>query len=349
MISLQRPDFSGLAADLAGPLAAVLFVLVAHQIIFHVAGRTAARTAKTIDDLAVAHVRQPTRWIACVLALSASLRGVELTAQAHGLATLVIGLILPPLIGWLGVAVLKIAREAIEARSDVTVADNLAARRRRTRAAILYRIGMFVIWLIAFCMMLMAIPGVRNIGVTLIASAGLAGLAVGAAAQPALKNVIAGMQMAMTEPIRLDDVVIIAGEWGRIEEIHLTFVVVRIWDDRRLVVPVSRFLDESFENWTRNTSEITGAVIWYVDPAADIAALREKLKQLVAAHPLWDRRFCNLQVTGTTAEAIEVRALMTAKDASAAFDLRCDIREAMLAYLRDSRPGDVARRRVQLA
>jgi small-conductance mechanosensitive channel len=141
--------------------------------------------------------------------------------------------------------------------------------------------------------MLMSIPSVRNVGVTLIASAGLAALAVGAAAQPALKNLIAGMQMAFTEPIRIDDVVIMDGEWGRIEEIRLTYVVVKIWDERRLIVPVSKFLEESFQNWTRQTSAILGSVFWYLDPATDIPRLRTKLVELVKANPRWDGRFCN--------------------------------------------------------
>jgi small-conductance mechanosensitive channel len=209
----------------------------------------------------------------------------------------------------------------------------------------LYRVGVFVVLLITFCMMLMSIPAVRNVGVTLAASAGLAALAVGAAAQPALKNLIAGLQMAFTEPIRLDDVVIIDGEWGRIEEIRLTYVVVKIWDERRLIVPVSKFLEDSFQNWTRQTSQLLGSVFWYLDPATDVARLRSKLNEVVRANDKWDGRFCNLQVTDTKPEAIELRALMSARDASIAFDLRCDVREAMLAYIRTEMPDAIIRYR----
>jgi len=198
-------------------------------------------------------------------------------------------------------------------------------------------------------MMLMSIPSVRSVGVTLIASAGLAALAVGAAAQPALKNLIAGMQMALTEPIRIDDVVIVDGEWGRIEEIRLTYAVVKIWDERRLIVPISKFLEDSFQNWTRQTSQILGSVIWYLDPAVDVSRLRTKLEQLVKENARWDGRFCNLQVTDTRPEAIEVRALMTAKDASTAFDLRCDVREGLLDYIRQEMPEAIVRFRGELA
>ena len=172
-----------------------------------------------------------------------------------------------------------------------------------------------------------------------------AALAVGAAAQPALKNLIGGLQMAFTEPIRLDDVVIIDGEWGRIEEIRLTFVVVKLWDERRLVVPVSKFLEESFQNWTRSTSQILGSVLWYLDPTADVARLRTKLEEIVKADDRWDGRFFNLQVTDARPDSIEVRALVTARDAGTAFDLRCAVREALLAFIRSEMPEALARGR----
>jgi small-conductance mechanosensitive channel len=197
-------------------------------------------------------------------------------------------------------------------------------------------------------MMLISIPSVRSIGVTLVASAGLAGLAVGAAAQPALKNLIAGIQMVFTEPIRIDDVVIMDGEWGRIEEIRLTFVVVRIWDDRRLIVPVSKFLEDSFQNWTRETSQLLGTAFLRVDPTADVARLRAHLEQVVKANPKWDGRVCGLQVTEIYVDHIELRCLVSARDASLAFDLRCDVREAMIAFLTSEMPDALPRRRTEL-
>jgi small-conductance mechanosensitive channel len=207
-----------------------------------------------------------------------------------------------------------------------------------------------VLVLITAMMMLMSIPSVRTIGVTLAASAGVAGLAIGAAAQPALKNVIAGMQMAFTEPIRIDDVVIIDNEWGRIEDIRLTYVVVRLWDDRRLVVPVSKFLENSFQNWTRETSALLGSVFWYLDPAADVPRIRAKLEEVVRASPRWDQRFVNCQVTDSKQDGlVEIRGLMTAKDASTAFDLRCEVREAIYAFIRDEMPEALPRTRIMPA
>ncbi|WP_294394425.1 mechanosensitive ion channel domain-containing protein [uncultured Sphingomonas sp.] len=328
---------------------AIGIALVVHWVAFFIGRRAVKRTRTQVDDVLLLHLRKPTRWLLIAFALSAVQPALPLSPSGDRLWLRLFGLLMPALFGWLCVALLGAANMIVHAGTDITVEDNLKARRRRTRASILYRILLFVVMLVTFCMMLMSIPSVRSLGVTLIASAGLAGLAVGAAAQPALKNLIAGIQMAFTEPIRIDDVVIINGEWGRIEEIRLTFVVVKIWDERRLVVPVSKFLEESFQNWTRETSQIMGSVFWYVDATADVPRLRAKLEEVVRSDPLWDRRFFNLQVTDTKPDgAMELRGLMTAKDASQAFDLRCAVREAMLAFIRDEMPEALPRRRALL-
>lgn len=309
---------------------------------------SAGGTSGKLRQILARRLRGPVRLVLIALALSAVQPALVLGDRGTYLWQRIAGLLIPALLGWLAIAMLGIVVDVLQERADITVENNLQARRRRTRLGILYRVGMFVILLIAFCLALMSIPSVRNIGVTLIASAGLAGLAVGAAAQPALKNLVAGIQMAFTEPIRIDDVVIIDNEWGRIEDIRLTFVVVKIWDERRLIVPVSRFLEDSFQNWTRETSQLLGSVFWYLDPAADIPRIRARLEEVVKANPLWDGRFFNLRVTDTSADAIEVRALVTAKDASTAFDLRCDVREAILAFLREEMPEALPRRREEV-
>lgn len=337
------PDWVNNAVIAAG---AVLAALLLHALLAGIARRFAARTPASVDDAVVELTRRPTRWIAVALALTISRRFQDLPRWADELWSLAAGMVVPALIGWFLVTLIRIYVRAIELRYDISVEDNLHARRRRTRAAILGRIAAWGVVVLALALMLLSIPSIRNIGITLMASAGLAGLAVGAAAQPALKTIIAGVQMAFTEPIRIDDVVIIDGEWGRIEEIRLTYVVVAIWDERRLVVPVSRFLDQSFENWTRNTSKLLGSAFFWLDPAADVAALRDRYAEIVRANPRWDGRAFALQVTDTKPDAIEVRVLATAKDASTTFDLRCDIREAMLAFIRDSMPEALPRRRV---
>ncbi|MET0373239.1 MAG: mechanosensitive ion channel domain-containing protein [Rhizorhabdus sp.] len=343
------PSLADMIEVVATLIIAVVLALAAHRIALLLLHRLTARTSGRGDELVLARIAGPMRWIMVALALSVIQRGLPLLPWARTLWQQAAGFILPGLIGWLAIALIRALNDVIAIRHDISVADNLRARRRRTRVAILTRIAIFTVVFLTACMMLLSIPAVRSVGVTLIASAGLAGLAVGAAAQPALKNLIAGIQLAFTEPIRIDDVVIMDGEWGRIEEIRLTYVVIRIWDDRRLVVPVAKFLEQSFQNWTRTTSELMGSVMLYVDPAADVPRIRVKADEIVTANPRWDRRFWNLQVTDVREEVIELRVLVTARDAAIAFDLRCDVREALLAFIAQEMPEALPRRRqVQL-
>ncbi|MEP9402921.1 mechanosensitive ion channel family protein [Sphingomonas silueang] len=334
------------AADLATIAVAVLLALILHGVAFRILRRLAARTPGSVDDTYVAHAWRPMRWILVAMALASVRRPLRLPDRWDDLWTQAAGLVVPLLMGWFAIAMIRASVKAVEIAADITVADNLLARRRRTRSVILGRIAVIAIGFVTVCLMLLSIPSIRSIGVTLMASAGLAGLAVGAAAQPALKNIIAGVQMAFTEPIRIDDVVIIEKEWGRIEEIRLTYVVVRIWDERRLVVPVSKFLESSFENWTRTTSGLLGSAFFWLDPTTNIPRLRAKFEELVQADPLWDGRAFVLQVTDTKPDAIEVRILATASDAARAFDLRCSLREGMLAYIRDEMPEALPKRRL---
>lgn len=301
-----------------------------------------------MDPILLPAIFQPTRWLVVLLALSAGLQPLELGARVEGLWSIGSKMIFALLTGWLLLRIMRALRTMIERAADISVEDNLKARRRHTRVRILYRIAQSIVAVLVVAMILMAIPGVRTIGVTLAASAGLVGLAVGAAAQPALKNLIAGIQMAFSEPIRLDDVVIVEGEWGRIEDITLTYVVVRIWDDRRMVVPVSYFLEKPFQNWTTKTSDLLGTVFLYVDPTADIARIRAKFVEAVQANARWDGRVAILQVTDHRADALELRGLLSARNAGIAFDLRCEVREAMLTFLRTDMPEALVRGRHRL-
>jgi small-conductance mechanosensitive channel len=323
--------------------------LLVHRILFALLGRGTRESAMGGSRLLVDRLCRPTRWLFVALALSSVLPALELGVRGRALWQRSAGLLTPALIGWLAIALLGALSHVAQARARIDVPDNLRARRRRTRIGILYRIAVFAILLVTICLMLMSIPSVRNIGVTLIASAGLAGLAVGAAAQPALKNLIAGIQLAFTEPIRIDDVVIIDGEWGRIEEIRLTYVVVKVWDERRLIVPVSKFLESSFQNWTRQTSQLLGTVSLHLDPTVDVPSLRSVFERLVRENERWDGRVAVLQVVDVHRDAMEVRGLVSAEDAGTLFDLRCDVREAMMAFIAREMPSALPRRREELS
>jgi small-conductance mechanosensitive channel len=331
-------------------MAAVIAAVILHRVLIWIARRATRAHPEGTGAVFVERINTLSRWLMIVIALAAVQPALDLHRSTATLWARAAALIVPGLLGWGALVAVGTVIDVMIRHADITVVDNLRARRRRTRLGIFQRILVSIIMLVTICAMLMTIPAVRTLGVTLVASAGLAGLAVGAAAQPALKNLIAGFQMIFTEPIRIDDVVIIDGEWGRIEEIRLTYVVVKIWDERRLVVPVSKFLEQSFQNWTRQSSALLGSVFWYVDPTADVPRLRAKLGEIVTANPRWDGRFWNLQLTDTKPDgSIELRGLMTAKDASTAFDLRCDVREALLAYIRTEMPEALLQRRARVA
>ena len=223
-----------------------------------------------------------------------------------------------------------------------------STRRIHTQAKVLVRTVMVLIVIIGTGAALMTFPNVRRVGASLLASAGVAGLVAGIAARPVLGNLIAGLQIALTQPIRLDDVVVIQGEWGRIEEITGSFVSVRLWDQRRLVVPLQWIIENPFTNWTRSSSEIIGTVYLSVDYRTPLAPLREELARLVHAAPEWDGRVQVLQVTDATERTMQLRALVSAADSSSCWDLRCRVREGLIAYLQDRYPQCLPRSRMEL-
>lgn len=240
---------------------------------------------------------------------------------------------------WLFLRIIGAAQEIIIQRHPVNVADNLAARRVQTQTKVLVQTLGFFILLFGMSAMLMTFPGARQFGTSLLASAGLAGLAVGFAAKPVLGNLIAGLQLAFTQPIRLDDVVIVENEWGRVEEITGTYVVIRIWDDRRLIVPLQYFIENPFQNWTRKTSNLIGSLFLWVDYAMPLEPLRKELEALCAQSPqLWDGKVCVLQVTDTTDRAIQLRVLVSTKDSSSNWDLRCFVREKLINFIALNHP-----------
>ncbi|SMG22072.1 mechanosensitive ion channel family protein [Paraburkholderia susongensis] len=250
---------------------------------------------------------------------------------------------------WLSVRSAAAIGEAIIRAHPLDTADNLHARRIHTQARVLARSVMIVIVIVGVGGALMTLPNVRQIGASLLASAGVAGLVAGIAARPVLGNLIAGLQIALSQPIRLDDVVVIQGEWGRIEEITGTYVSVRLWDQRRLIVPLQWFIENPFANWTRSSSQIIGTVFLFVDYRMPLAPLREELARIVESAPEWDRRVQVLQVTEGTERAMQLRALVSAPDSGLAWDLRCRVREGLLDFIQRHYPEYLPRARAEVS
>ena len=304
--------------------------LLVHLVLFHILGRIARLSQLESDERVVDRLRTPIRWAMIAIGIELASEASPLLARAWGAVD---RFIVPALLGWVALRVVRTYALAVDARARMHE-DSLAARSRRTRIAILSRSLGFVIVFVTVALMLLSIPGVRNIGVTLITSAGLAALAVGAAAQPALKSLIAGIQMALTEPIRIDDHVVIEGEGGRVEDIRMTYVVIRTADERRIIVPTAKFLDSSFQNWTRVGGGITGSVVLPVQPGTALGPIRAHYEELLQSCADWDRRAGAMQVAEVKIDAIELKLVMSAANPAALGRLRLLVREDMLEWLR---------------
>jgi small-conductance mechanosensitive channel len=246
------------------------------------------------------------------------------------------------------VRAVAICEHVVLMRFDLTVADNLRARKVYTQIHVITRALYVTIGIFGVAATLMLFQEVRHVGTSLLASAGIVGIIAGVAAQKTLANLFAGFQIALAQPVRQDDVVVVEGEWGRIEEITLTTVVVHIWDDRRLVLPLSYFIEKPFQNWTRTSSALLGSVFLWVDYSLPLDAARQALARIVEASPLWDRRFWNLQVSDASERTMQLRVLATASDSSRSWDLRCEIREKFIAYIQTHHPGSLPRLRTEV-
>lgn len=332
---------------LGAAIAVVLAVLVAwllFRAVFALVSRLTQLSETQVDEMIVERVRRPVKWSFIAI-------GITLVAQSNPQLTAIweplARFLRPALLGWIAYTLVKAFTAALELRLEISE-DPVSVRSRRTRIAILSRTATFAIIFITVGLMLLGIPAVRDIGTTLLASAGLAALAVGAAAQPALKSLIAGLQVALTEPFRIGDLVRVDGEGGRVEEIRLSFVTVRTWDERVLVVPTSRFLDQSFENWSRVSERLTGPVFLHLDPAAEIGPIRAEFERFVTGHELYDGRNIACLMTEAYPESVEIRLSMSAATIGDLWVLRCETREHMLKWLRENQPDALIRHRLEV-
>ncbi len=308
----------------------------------------AAKTESRIDDLIAPMIGRSLRVILPVVGIIFALPVIGLPQDWAGVVAKASSLMVIGAIAWILFQAVNLGEAALLARYDIHAADNLHARKIYTQAHVIGKMLYIVIAVFALASALMLFEEVRRLGTTILASAGVAGIVIGFAAQHTLGNLFAGIQVALTQPIRMDDVLVVEGEWGRVEEITLTYVVIKIWDERRLVLPLSYFIEKPFQNWTRVSSSLLGSVFLWTDYTLPLADVREAVGKIVAGSELWDKRFWNLQVSDATERTMQLRILATAADSSKAWDLRCEIREKLIDYVQKNHPQSLPRTRMEL-
>lgn len=348
VLDALREGLGDLAAAAPALLAAAVVGWLGYRLLFRFLRSVTARTDTDVDDALVRHAAGPSRVLFPVLAVNFVLPAADAPAPVESVAGHVLAVLLILSLAWLAVAGLRAGQEVVLARFDVGVRDNLRARKVHTQVDIVRKILTVIVAVLAFSAVFLHFDSLRRLGTGILASAGLAGLVLGLAAQRTLSNLLAGFQLALTQPIRIDDVLVVEGEWGRVEEITLTYVVVRIWDKRRLVLPITYFLEKPFQNWTRTTAGILGTVFLYVDYRVPVDEVRRKLGELVEASEHWDGEVWRLHVTDSRERTLELRAMMSAPDAPAAWELRCEVREKLVSWLQEAYPEALPRVRAEL-
>ncbi len=324
--------------------------VIANFVLWQILTRVSRRSRNRFDDSLVRHGRRPVGYIIpfFTMRMAYPLAGERLPAGANAVIESLLTLGMIAAVAWALLALLAVISDVVTDEERIDVTDNLQARKIRTQMQILQRILGVLIVILALGAMLMSYDKFRQLGQGILASAGIAGIVLGLAAQKTLANLLAGFQIAISQPIRIDDVVIVEGEWGRIEEITLTYVVVRIWDLRRLVVPISYFIEKPFQNWTRVSADLLGTVYLYLDYLMPVEEIRGELHRLLKASDDWDGKVEGVQVTGADARTMEVRTLMSASDSGKLWNLRCSVREALIAFVRERHPGRLPRFRAEL-
>lgn len=305
------------------------------------------RWKRDITGIVKQHLNGPINYLGPILTTNVVWTTNLIPEDTPGFWAKLLAILLIVILAWVLLRIIDLIADLIQEQFSMHVEDNLDERKILTQLHYIRRVSEVVLFVIALALILLQFEGVRKVGAGILTSAGVLGIIVGFAAQRSIANLLAGFQIAFTQPIRIDDVVIIEGEWGRIEEVTLTYVVVRIWDQRRLVVPLQHFIDKPFQNWTRTTSELLGTVFLYVDYTFPVKIIREELKRYLESHRLWDKRVSVVQVTDAKPDVMEVRLLVSASDAGNAFDLRCDVREHMINFVQERRPESLPKTRIE--
>lgn len=335
------PWLNPLIAALVGVVAA----LVAHRI-----GRVLLYRVVRFSTLLTQVVKRcdrPLQLALPLLALQAVWQGAPDALRGIANVRHVNGLLLIAALTWLAIGAVRGAAAGIIELHPANVADNLQARRIHTQTRVISRTICGALLVAGLAFILMTFPGARQLGASLLASAGVAGLVAGIAAKSVFSNLIAGLQIALSQPLRIDDVLIVQGEWGRVEEITGSYVVMRLWDQRRLIVPLQWFIENPFENWTRTSAELLGTVMLWVDYTLPVEPLRAEARRLCEASPQWDQRVCSVQVVETTERAMQLRVLVSAASSGDAWDLRCHLREKLIEFIAREHPLALPRVRTE--
>lgn len=268
--------------------------------------------------------------------------------EGHYVFNKIIDILITISIAGILVASVKVGQDYMYHRYDLNKEDNLRERKIRTQLVFLRKLIVTVIVVVTVCVILLSFDNLRKIGTGLLTGVGIGGIIIGFAAQRSLGNLLAGFQIAFTQPLRIDDALVVEGEFGRVEEITLTYVVLQVWDQRRLILPINYFIEKPFQNWTRTSSEMMGTVLLYFDYSVPLEAIRTELKRLLDSSPLWDKRVSAVQVTNSTSEVVEVRLLISAGNSGEAFDLRCYVRENMINFVQKNYPDSLPKTRMEL-
>jgi small-conductance mechanosensitive channel len=323
----------------------VILGLILNIALFSILKRFARGTQSILDDSFVRHARKPTGAIIPLILLNLALPMSKMDPSTMDSVRHALSIALIASVAWLAIRMANVVEDLLVHRYPRDVKDNLLARKVYTQLKILKRVVFVVVSFLALALILMTFERVKELGASILASAGIAGIIVGFAAQRTLGNLLASIQVAISEPIRLDDVVIVENEWGWIEEINITYVVVRIWDLRRLILPITYFTEKPFQNWTRVTADLLGTVYLYVDYTVPIQSIREELYRILKASENWDGKVWTLQVTDTTEHTVQLRAVMSARDSSTAWNLRCEVREKLITFIQENYPESLPKTR----
>lgn len=328
--------------------AAAVLGFIAANITVAILRKASAGKEEDLFYTVVRRIRGPIRLFVPLVGLIVTLPLASLPDPTQTFADHALKVLMILDVSWFAIRIIAAVEATLLAQYPLSVEDNLKARKVHTQIRVLRRVVTVVLAILGISAVLISFEPVRQLGTTILASAGVVGIVLGIAAQRTLGLIIAGLQVALAQPIRIDDVVIVENEWGRIEEITLTYVVVKIWDQRRLVIPITYFIEQPFQNWTRRTAELLGSVYLYADYTVPVPELREELHRLLSESPHWDGKVSVLQVTGATERALELRALMSAGSSPVLWDLRCEIREKLLDYLQREHPEALPRTRAKL-